>query len=336
MDSLTHIALGACIGELFLGKKIGQRAMLYGAIAASLPDIDFIAGFFLNAADNLLAHRGFTHSILFALIMSLFLGWFFGRKHLVSNTSKTEWFVFIAVEMLVHLFLDMFNAYGVGLFEPFSHLRISLNTIFVADPLFSILPGLAAIILLMKKRTGKRRHLYAKIGMAGSIFYLTICCINKFQTDSILQLNLDRQHISYTRYFSTPTQFNSLLWYIVVENETGFLIGYHSVLDKSDQIQFHYTPRRMDLLDPYKNRSDLKELVQFSKNYYTASILSEGIVFNDLRFGQINGWSDPESNFVFHYYMEHPDDNQLVLQRGRFSNWNFNTFKEFIRKIKGE
>ncbi len=36
--------------------------MLYGAIAASLPDIDFIAAFWMNTTDDLLAHRGFTHS----------------------------------------------------------------------------------------------------------------------------------------------------------------------------------------------------------------------------------------------------------------------------------
>jgi inner membrane protein len=33
MDSLTHIVAGACIGEIALGKKIGRKAMLWGALA---------------------------------------------------------------------------------------------------------------------------------------------------------------------------------------------------------------------------------------------------------------------------------------------------------------
>jgi inner membrane protein len=45
MDSLTHIVTGACIGELFLGKQLGKKAMLWGAITQSLPDIDFVTSF---------------------------------------------------------------------------------------------------------------------------------------------------------------------------------------------------------------------------------------------------------------------------------------------------
>jgi hypothetical protein len=33
MDSITHIALGACMGQAFAGKQLGKRAMLWGAMA---------------------------------------------------------------------------------------------------------------------------------------------------------------------------------------------------------------------------------------------------------------------------------------------------------------
>ena len=74
MDSLTHIAVGALIGEVALGKKIDRKAMLWGALAQSLPDIDFVAGLWMNTSEELLAHRGFTHSILFAGISSYLTG----------------------------------------------------------------------------------------------------------------------------------------------------------------------------------------------------------------------------------------------------------------------
>ena len=47
--------------------------MLVGIIAHSIPDIDFAAALWLNTADNLHAHRGFTHSILFVLLISFLL-----------------------------------------------------------------------------------------------------------------------------------------------------------------------------------------------------------------------------------------------------------------------
>ena len=40
MDSLTQIVLGAAVGEVTLGKKIGNKAQLIGAIAGTLPDLD--------------------------------------------------------------------------------------------------------------------------------------------------------------------------------------------------------------------------------------------------------------------------------------------------------
>jgi inner membrane protein len=38
MDSLTQIILGAACGEAVLGKKIGNRALLFGAIGGTIPD----------------------------------------------------------------------------------------------------------------------------------------------------------------------------------------------------------------------------------------------------------------------------------------------------------
>ncbi len=40
MDSLTQIVLGAAVGEAVLGKKARNKAMLYGAIAGTIPNLD--------------------------------------------------------------------------------------------------------------------------------------------------------------------------------------------------------------------------------------------------------------------------------------------------------
>jgi inner membrane protein len=66
VDSLTHIALGACMGEAFAGKKLGRKAMLWGAMAQSAPDIDFLAGFWMDTPSNLLAQPG-IHTFIIIL-----------------------------------------------------------------------------------------------------------------------------------------------------------------------------------------------------------------------------------------------------------------------------
>ena len=88
MDSLTHTVIGACIGDAIAGKKIGKKAMLWGAIANNIPDIDVITSLYMNQADSLLAHRGFTHSILFALLLSPLLAFLFSTG-VLQCFSKT-------------------------------------------------------------------------------------------------------------------------------------------------------------------------------------------------------------------------------------------------------
>jgi len=73
MDSVTHIVLGACVGEVLMDKKAGKKALLWGALAQSIPDIDFINGAWMPLTKELMAHRGITHSFLFALLASFFL-----------------------------------------------------------------------------------------------------------------------------------------------------------------------------------------------------------------------------------------------------------------------
>ena len=88
MDSLTQIVLGAAVGELVLGKKIGNRAMVWGAVGGTIPDLDVLGKFFLTNIDNLAFHRGFSHSILFSLLGA----WVFGK--LVVLHEKINFFIY--------------------------------------------------------------------------------------------------------------------------------------------------------------------------------------------------------------------------------------------------
>ena len=154
------------MGEAFAGRTVGKKAMLWGVLAQSIPDIDFIAATWLNTSNNLLAHRGFTHSILFALLITLLLATLAERWHRPHNISLTRWIFFFGTVILTHIFLDAFNNYGVGWFEPFSHYRISFNIIYVADPFFSVAPGIALVMLLLLKQQNKKRKFWWQFGLS--------------------------------------------------------------------------------------------------------------------------------------------------------------------------
>jgi inner membrane protein len=323
------------MGQVFAGKQLGKRAMFLGAIAQSVPDIDFAAAFFTTTSENLLAHRGFTHSILFVVLITPLLALIAERLHRPHDISLKKWILFFGVQALIHLFIDGMNVYGVGWFEPFSHYRVSYNWIFVADPFYSVWLGIAFSMLLILKRNNVKRIRWVKFGVGISSVYLLYCGVNKFIIDSDVKAILKKQHIVYNNYFTTPTPLNNWLWYIVAANDSGYNIGYRSLFDKDKKITFQFIARNDYLLQPVQHNEDLQKLIRFSKGFYAVDKINDTLVFSDLRFGQMIGWKNAAARFVFYYYLQQPNSNDFVVQRGRFAQWDWDAFYVLLRRIKG-
>jgi inner membrane protein len=338
MDSITHIALGAVVGEAIAGKTLGKRAMYFGALAQSLPDIDFVASFFLSPADNLLAHRGITHSFLFGIVATVALAVIGRRTHRPLNIPMKTWYLFFGTEILVHLLLDSCNAYGVGWFEPFSDKRFSFNLLFVADPFYSIWVGISMFVLIYIDSKNPKRRFWIAFGLIGSSLYFVHAVSNKLIVEDDIKSAMNANGIRHERLLTTPTPGNSWLWYVVAEVDSGYHITHRSRWDNSrDKVNFTFFPKRNDLIQPHIIKHETQQLLKFSQGFYTAEKWEDDlIVFNDLRFGQIAGWTDPKAPFVFHYYLNDPEANLLVIQRGRFSNWNRKTFNDFVKRIKSD
>jgi inner membrane protein len=164
---------------------------------------------------------------------------------------------------------------------------------------------------------------------------LMYCLFNKAQIDTDVKDILQKQQINHSRYFSTPAPLQNWLWYVVAGNDTGYYVGFRSLFDSKKEIDFQYFPRNDSLLGPVNDHEDLQQLIRFSKQFYTVEKWNDTLVFNDLRFGQVIGWQNARGKFVFHYYLQHPQDNTLVVQRGRFEGWNWQTGRLLLKRIKG-
>lgn len=336
MDSVTHIVLGACIGEVIAGKQLGKKALLIGAIAQSLPDIDFVASFWLSTSADLLAHRGFTHSFTFIILIAPILGYLSGKAFPRAGMTTRKWIFFWGLQIFIHQFIDAFNAYGTGWFEPFSHYRVSFNTMFVADPLFTVWPTVAFCALLILRRTTQKRKKWAGWALILCSIYLVAGVVLKLMANKKIDEAISNRQIAATDYFTTPTPLNNLLWYLVARNDTGYSIGYWSVFDKTGRvINFHHVGKNDSLLSPAGERETVNDLVRFSQGYYAAQMWHDTLVFNDLRFGEILGWAEPKPQFVFYYYLNKGYDNDLLVQRGRFARWDKQNIRTFIKRIGG-
>jgi inner membrane protein len=314
---------------------MGRKALAWGILAQSLPDIDAIASFWLPPAEDVCAHRTLTHSLLFAVLAALLLSLLIRQWHYRDPVNRRQLFGFFLLQLLVHDLIDTCNAYGTGLLEPFSHHRFSFNCLYVADPLFSLPLLLAAIILL--SRTARPYHRRLTLTCMGlPILYLCICIANKQTASGAIRQTLTSQHIAYKDFFTTPTPFNNLLWYGVVQTDSGYYVTHRSVFDGTNQpARFSFFKKNEYLLADVADDPGVQKLQQFAQGYYTVDRWGDTLVFNVLRFGQMLGWQDPGARFAFHYYLNPGYDNNLVVQRGRFTGWNSRTLHIYWQRIRG-
>ena len=165
---------------------------------------------------------------------------------------------------------------------------------------------------------------------------MLISYINKLNIEDDFADTFNKKGITISKHFSTPTPFNNLLWYVVAYKDSGLYVGHHSVFDEKDEIEFHFHPMNTQLLAEASNQDDVEELKTFSQGFYIVEKWKDTLVFNDVRFGQIMGWENPDNKFTFHYILEPETDNTMVVQRGRFQNWNRKTIAEFLARIRGD
>lgn len=299
MDSLTQIILGAAVGEAVLGKKIGNKAMLYGAIAGTIPDLDVLSIFFTDKVTALEIHRGFTHSILFSVLFAPLLAFIVVKFEKHKNFK--DWFWLFFWTFVTHPILDAQTTWGTQLFWPLD-IRLAFKNIFVVDPLYTV-PFLVFLLLAMRQKKGdKERRFYNNLGIIFSSFYLLLTLVLKGISYRNFVKELDEQNIIYTDIKTKPAPLNTLLWTANVKTENAYLIGHSSFLD-TKPIAFSSYPKNHHLLGDLAKHPKVKRMIAISKGWYTVNKKNNILYFNDLRFGALSLKPNAQ-NFVFKYKIE--------------------------------
>jgi inner membrane protein len=330
MDSVTQIVLGAAVGEAVLGKKIGNKAMLLGAIAGTIPDLDVIANYFTDTVSALEIHRGFTHSIVFAVVFGLLFGWLLSLWDKRASFKEWSWFWFLC--FVTHPLLDAHTTWGTQLFWPFD-LRLAYKNIFVIDPLYT-LPFLVFLLLAMfQKRGSIKRRRFNNLGLIVSSVYMLLTLVFKGITYQKFVNALAEQKIDYIAIETKPSPLNTILWTANVETEDAFLIGDYSFFD-SKPIQFSSHPKNHEFLGDLREEDKVKRLIKITQGWYTASEKESGIYLNDLRFGMMS--VDPKANkFAFSFQIEKTGNEVTVTEEPKDTREAKKLFSALWERIKG-
>ena len=117
----SHAIFASAVGSAYTTEPMPLRYWVLTAACAMLPDADAIGFSFGVRYDDMLGHRGLTHSIAFALLVGFTVGMFaFGKGATVPG--KFQLVLYFSVITLSHPLLDALTngGRGVALFAPFS------------------------------------------------------------------------------------------------------------------------------------------------------------------------------------------------------------------------
>lgn len=335
MDSLTQIVLGAAVGEVAVGKKVGNWAILWGGVAGTIPDLDVFARYFTDNVTALEVHRGFSHSILFSLIFAPIFGWLLTKIHKKLDATWKDWTLLMFLGLFTHPLLDAHTTWGTQLFWPFEY-RIAYKNIFVADPLYT-LPFLACVIAVMfnKKESLKRKRIN-QLGLIISSFYMILTIAFKWLAYPKFIKTLEKQNIDYIEVKTRPTPLNSILWSANVKLKDGFITGYYSLLDKTENVEYsNLIPQNLHLLKGLENEKKVKQLIKISEGWFTLEKKEGKLLFNDLRFGQ-NGIDAENSKFIFSFELKYNESGEFeVIEQPRTIEQGGALISSLFERIKG-
>ncbi len=308
MDSITQVTIGCAIGEVCLGRQLGNRAILWGGLVGTLADLDVLVNPLFDEVTKLTWHRGYSHSILINLAAAPLLAWLMHRLYR-DRTQFNQWLVFMLCALQAAIWIDAFTVYGTQLLQPFSDYPVGFNSISIVDPIFTV-PLLGSVItaLFLRRENGRRRLLNG-IALVLCATYLAATLGFKTHINSVAEEAFANQGITVDRYMTAPTIFNTVLWRIMGEVEDGYWVGYHSLLDEHDGLTFEFVPRHDSLLASVRGSRAHDVLLWFSQGWYTVHQLDSSLMVSDIRFGELDVDLNNPRVYIFTWELL-PDDSR--------------------------
>jgi inner membrane protein len=303
VDILTHAVLGAAMGELLMGSRMGNRALILGALMGVMPEITAWLNPFLDTAHQLDLHRGPSHSLLVMALGSYGLARATTRFWAKWKISRIQAFGFIFTLWCVHVLADCFGSQGAALGWPISASRVCFNHLYETDVLYVAPLFVTAVGLIFlresagQKTRGKslppvsKRKRWCHWGLGLSFGYVVLSVAMKWLASSGFEADLERRKVTYERRMEAPTPYNILFWRSVVDRGDELWVGYRSVFE------FHETPVRWTIYpkheDAIEKIADLRQtrtLLNHTGGWWIARPHVKGAWLGDLQQGEARLW----------------------------------------------
>lgn len=296
MDTPTQALLGATIGQVCAGSRLGRRAAWWGAAAGLLPDLDVVMIATHGPWGEFLYHRGPTHALWFGPVVGPMLGFAVWRWYARSRGGAESdpvylrtWIWLFVLALFTHPLLDVFTVYGTQLLAPFSNHRFALNGVAIIDPVYSLCL-IAALIIGRRYRTaprvGMRAAAVALVLTSAYLFY-GLWLNGRAEAEVRRQLAADGIVAADVRCY--PTLLQVFLRRVVVRTEREVRVGMLSMWRPGPIHWRSFTPDHHPLVDELRRTREGEIFVWFAMGQVAPRVIqhADGFVveLDDIRYG---------------------------------------------------
>jgi inner membrane protein len=320
MDNLTHTLTSVALSQAGLNRKT-RFATLALVIGANLPDLDIVARLG-GSATYLQYHRGITHSILGAVVLSVLLAgtiYYLGRSAKPPKKRDTPplrpcWLLGIClVAVASHILLDLTNSFGVRVLIPFGGRWYAWDILYIIDPVLLALltAGLAlpAIFRLVSEEVGARKPGFQRGAIFSLCCLVLLCGLRGFAHRRALGMLESHTYGGETprRLGAFPSPADPFSWTGVVETDSAFHVL--QVNAREDDVDAEHTVvfRKLEpsaILDSAMKARTAVIFADFARFLWRQAEETEDgydVTLHDLRFYSRGGWHPP---FVVNIHLD--------------------------------
>lgn len=316
MDTGTHIVMGIALGGLAtLDPAVHNdptlfHAILVGTVVGShAPDFDTILKMKGNDA-YIRNHRGATHSVPAILMWGVLIA---GLIHaFVPQVNFFHLWLWTFVAVVIHVLVDIFNAYGTQAYRPFTDRWIAHGFINTFDPYIFLL-HIAGIIAWI---------LGANPGYTWIIVYTVILLYYiKRYLDKREIVKKIRDYFPDIQSITTSPTIKQNTWRVAITTTDKFYVsrvenGHIQIVDKFDRVPLPNT----EIMRVAQKDSNVAAFLSFSPVYRWE--INDFDDFTEVRFIDLRYRSKGHYPFVA---VVHIDDNMKIMSS--YTGWIYSEQK---------
>ena len=127
-SAFAHALVAVTLGKAYSNKYTSPKFWILGILCTIIPDADVVMFKFGVPYEHLFGHRGFSHSLVFALLLGITVTALFYRSVKLASKPGLALVLFFSLCTASHILLDALTngGLGVAVFAPFDNTRYFL------------------------------------------------------------------------------------------------------------------------------------------------------------------------------------------------------------------